>query len=141
MAKRKKRVLSVIRKSVLTGNAVWVGHLRSYKAEWKAYRTACMKESCRMRQWANTVERRRRNILRLLGELTAGLPILGDIPEEKRAAAKALAMMAESKPPKQSDFYDHIKAEKRQRYNARRREKRRQEKHLNKNDDNQNYDK
>lgn len=141
MAKRKKRILRVIRKSTLTGKAVWVGHIRTYKTEWKAYRTACIKEINRMRQWAHTVNRRKRNVVRLLGELTACLPIIGDIPDEQRAAAKALTLIADNEPPKQSDFYEHIREEKRQRHNAHRREKRWQEKYMNKIDDNQNYDK
>ena len=131
--KRKQRILRVIRHSALTGKAVWVSHRRSYQTEWKAYKTACLKEVNRMRQWAHTVNRRRRNIVRLLGELTASLPILGDIPQEQRTAARVLTHLADNEPPKQSDFYDHICEEKRQKRNAKRRLKRWQEKYGNKN--------
>ena len=126
---RKKRILTVIRKSVLTGKAVWVSHSRSYQAEWKAYRIACNKEVNRMRQWGNIVNRRRRNIMRLLSDLTEGLPILGDMPPEQRAAAMVLRQMADMEPEKQSDFYDHLHEEKRQKRNAKRRLQRWQEKY------------
>ena len=129
MTKRKKRMLKVIRKSALTGKAVWVGHKRSYQTEWRAYKRACCKEVNRMRQWAHTVNRRRKNILRFLGKLTDSLPIPSDIPEEQRSAAKSITQIADADPAKQSDFYDHICEERRQRENAKKREKRWQEKH------------
>lgn len=131
--KRKPRILRIIRRSALTGKAVWLSHQRSYQTEWTAYKRACLKEINRMRQWANTVNRRRRNIQRLLTELTASLPILGDIPPEQRMAAKVLTQMAANEPPKQSDFYDHICEEKRLKRNAKRRMKRWQEKYGSKN--------
>ena len=139
--KRKKRILKVIRKSALTGKAVWVGHARTYKNEWENYKAACRKEVNRMRQWAHTVNRRKRNVMRLLGKLTEGLPIIGDIPPELRAAAKSITQIADDEPPKHSDFYDHIKEESRQRNNARRREKAWQQKYGSKNRKNSDYDK
>ena len=140
--KRKKRPLKIIRKSVLTGVAVWVSHERTYKNEWHFYKKACREEVNRMRQWANMVNRRRQNILSLLAKLTEHMPLLGDVPEEKREAARVLARMAETPPPKQSDFYDHIREEARLKRNARKRDRRWQEKYGGgKTDDNQNYDK
>jgi hypothetical protein len=129
MTKPKKRILKVIRKSLLTGKAIWVGVERTYNAEWKAYKRACQKESLRMNLWSRTMARRKKNILFLLNELTARLPILGDITKEQREAVKFLTQMAEKEPPKQSDFFDHIQEERRQRYNAFRRERRWKEKH------------
>lgn len=129
----KRRIIKTIRKSALTGKAVWLSHERTYKTGWKAYRFACRKEAMRISRWAYTVARRRKNITRLLAKLTESLPILGDIPREQRDAAKALMQMADNEPPKQSDFYDHICEERRQRENARRREKRWKEKYGNKN--------
>lgn len=131
--KRKYKPLAIIRRSVLTGKAVWVSHKRTYKAEWRAYKQACTREVNRMRQWGNMCNRRRRNILNFINELTANLPILGDLPPEKRAALKFLRQMAETDPDKHSDFYDHICEEKRLKRNAKRREKRWQEKYGNKN--------
>lgn len=121
--------MKVLRRSLLTGNAVWIGHERSYKAEWEAYKTACLNEINRMRQWPSMMKRRKRNILRLISEVSAKLPILGEIPPEKREALKVLAQVAENEPPRQSDFYDHIKEEKRQKRNARIRDKRWKEKY------------
>lgn len=139
--KRKKRAMKVLRKSLLTGKAVWIGIERTYNAEWKAYKRACRKEITRMRGWGYVVARRKKNILNLLSELTARLPIIGNISKEQRAAAKALTQLADNEPPKQSDFYDHIHEEKRQHYNAQRREKRWQEKYGNKITPNIYYDK
>lgn len=147
MTKRKQRVLKIIRKSVLTGKAVWVSHERSYMAEWAAYRNACKMEIERMRQWGNVVNRRRRNIMQLLTRLTASLPILGDIPPEKREAARFIQQLADKEPSKQSDFYDHICEERRLKRNAKRREKRWKEKYggqnteSTENTENNNYDK
>lgn len=111
--KRKKRILKVIRKSLLTGQAVWVSHKRTYIDEWKAYKLACNKEINRMCGWDYVMARRKKNILGLLNELTANMPILGDIKKEQREAAKTLTQMADNEPSKQSDFYDHIKEEER----------------------------
>lgn len=139
--KRKKRPLKVILKSALTGKAVWVSHDRTYKTEWEAYKKACRKEITRMRSWGYMVARRKNNILHFLAKLTESLPILGDIPKEKRDAAKALTQLADTEPLKQSDFYDHIREERRQRENAKKREKRWQEKYGKQNIQNTNYDK
>ena len=132
MTKPKRKILKIIRKSALTGRAVWVSHVRNYRAEYYAYKRACHKEANRMRQWAYVVNRRKRNVMRLLSTLTERLPILGDIPQELRSAAKVMTKIAADGPPKQSDFYDHICEERRQRKNARKRERRWQEKYGNK---------
>lgn len=129
MTKQKRKILKVIRKSVLTGKAVWAYHKLCSKPEYMAYRTACDKEINIMRQWGNIANRRRKNIMHMLHKLTANLPLLGDIGQEKREAAKMLMNMADKEPPKKSDFYDHIQEEKRQRRNAKKRLKRWQEKY------------
>ena len=141
MTKPKRKILKIIRKSALNGRAVWVNHVRNYRAEYYAYKRACHKESMRINHWAYAVARRRKNIQRFLGKLTENLPILGDIPQEVREAAKKITLMADNEPPKQSDFYDHICEERRQRKNAREREKRWQEKYGKQNTQNDHYDK
>ena len=40
--KRKQRILRIIRRSALTGKAVWLSHQRSYQTEWTAYKRACL---------------------------------------------------------------------------------------------------
>ncbi len=126
--KRKQRILRIIRRSALTGKAVWVEHTRTYKNEWDSYKYACRKEFVRMNQWTRTVARRRKNILLFLGKLTERLPIIGDIPHDKRDAAKVITQISDTEPAKQSDFYEHIQEEKRQKRNASRRMKRWREK-------------
>lgn len=113
--KRKKQMMKVIKRSVLTGKAIWIGHRRTYHAEWIAYMRACEKEMRRMRQWTTTVRQRKENVMRLLGELTARLQNRrhGDMPQELREATRTLTRLSEETPPRQSDFYDHICEERR----------------------------
>lgn len=135
----KKRMMMVLHRSALTGKVVWMHHDMTYDARYKAYKRACMREINRMRQWTALVNRRRRNVTRLLSELTSHLPILGDIPKEQREAAKVITQLADKGLEKQSDFYEHIREEKRQRENARKREKRWQEKYGRQNGNNRDY--
>ena len=132
MAKRKLRTLRIIRKSIITGRAIWVSHNRSYNAEWIAYKNVCKQEMYRIRWWGRTLNYRRQNIMRLLNNLTVNLPILGDISANMREAARVISVMANSDPPCDNCFYNHIKEEVRQKRNARRRNKRWQQKYENK---------
>lgn len=141
MGKRKRKILSVIRRSCVTNRAIWAGHARSYQAEWKAFRRACIEETFRMQQWQNIMARRRRNIRNVLAELTARLPIIGSISEEQRNAVRTLTSIGNNDMPKQSELQDHVREVKRQRYNALRRLRRWKEKQSRKFDANPDYDK
>lgn len=122
--KRKKRILKVIRKSALTGRAVWVDRGRTYKSVWENYKNACKKEFVRMNQWTRIVARRKKNVTQFLDRLTEHLPILGDIPQNKRDAARSITLIVNGELSRQSDFYEHVREERRLQENARLREKR-----------------
>ena len=113
--KRKQRKLSHIRYSCITGKAVWLSHSLPYKSLWKAYTGACRHEVERVRQWGQTMSRRKANIQRLLSACTDGLSVAGELPPEKKAAARQLHLMAEHQPECYRMFYDHIQEERRRR--------------------------
>lgn len=111
--KRKQRKLTFIQYSCITGKAVWLCHTLPYKSRWKAYKTACLHEVERVRNWGQTMAVRKANILRLLSDCTAHLPVSGELPPEKKAAARQLHQIAEQQPECYRMFYDHILEERR----------------------------
>ena len=112
--------MTVIVKSCLTGKAVWIYQGPSKEACRRAYGRACKRELEFVRHWEERVERRRAHLRKLLADCTASLPVTGEIPPEKRAAAKVLADMAEERQECYTGFYDHILEERRRREEDRR---------------------
>ena len=106
--KPKRKVLRIIRRSCLTGQAVWVIPGRSRETDRVRYWRVCRKEMERVRKWAAKVERRRSNIMRMLAGVTANLPALGDVPPAVADAMKVLRRMAAKEPELDRSFYDHI---------------------------------
>lgn len=100
--------MTVIVRSCLTGKAVWIYQGPSKAACRKAYWRACKREMERVARWNETVDERRASLQRLLAELTARLPPMGELPPEKKAAAKVIASMAAERPKCDTAFYDHI---------------------------------
>jgi hypothetical protein len=113
MTKRKEKIIRSIRKSCITGKAVWLNHNMTYMGEWIAYRRACQREIELVKKYPKLMEQRRANIMKLLSDLLASLPAIGELPPEKKAAAKALMKIADSPPPCYKDFYNHIMEERR----------------------------
>lgn len=111
MTRRKPNIIKIIRKSCLTGKAVWVSHERAYLAEWKAYKNACRQEINRVKSWSRTIGRRKSNILAMLNDLTANIPIVGNIPARKKDSARLLRLLAETQHECYKGFYHHIIAE------------------------------
>ena len=112
---RKGGDIVVIRYSCLTGKAVWVYRGPSKGASYTAYCRACRQEVERVRSWSRTAGRRRENIMRMLGECTAAIPVTEDMtPQQKEAAGRLLAA-AREKMPCSRDFYDHVVEERRRR--------------------------
>lgn len=104
-----------IRKSCITGKAVWI-YQNPYSTGLRmAYHRACKKEEERVRRWGDTVAKRKANIQRLLGDLMAKIPVTGSLSAEKRAAARMLASLAENPPVCYNGFYEHILEERRRR--------------------------
>lgn len=115
MFKNKIHNITIILKSCLTGKAVWIYRGPSKHAARKAYWSACHKEMARMRQWADKAAQRKANIQRMLSELTAGMPATGELPPEKKTAARQLLAISEKALPTGSEFYNHIIEERRRR--------------------------
>ena len=111
--KRKKHRTWVIRYSCLTGKAVWIYRSPSNGAMWLAYWRARKQELERVRNWNKTMAQRKSNILRLLSDCTASVPITDDLPPDKRDAAQRLRRMAEAPKSCHRDFYNHLKEERR----------------------------
>lgn len=120
MFKNKIHSVTIILKSCLTGKAVWIYRGPSRNAARLAYWRACRKEVERVRRWTEAAERRRANIMRILTELTAGMPAIAELPPEKRQLAKQLLSLSEKKIPAGGAFYDHIMEEQRRREEDRR---------------------
>lgn len=51
--------------------------------------------------------------MRMISDMTAGLPAVGDIPPATAAALKELRRMAEREPDRDLSFYEHIVEERR----------------------------
>lgn len=132
MLKNKIHNITIILKSCLTGTAVWIYQGPSRNAARLAYWRACKKEVERVGRLAEAAERRRANILRMLSELTAGMPATAEMPPEKKRLARQLLALAERKIPAGA-FYEHIMEERRRREEDRRirRQMRERENHPN----------
>lgn len=102
-----------IRYSCLTGQAVWVCHKLSYVAEWTAYKRACLREMARVENWKHTAEARKSAVLGFLDACMAGQPAVGDLPPEKKDAARRLLAIANAPYECYRAFYDHIVEERR----------------------------
>lgn len=114
MGKRKKTV-TIIKRSCLTGKGVWLYQGASENAGRLAYQRACRKEILRFEKWKSVAEQRSRNILRILSECTASMPLTSDMTQEQKEAARLLKKLAKPEQKYESPFYDHIMEERRRR--------------------------
>lgn len=108
-----KYPVTVVQRSCLTGQAVWVYRGQSMNAARVAYCRACRREKERVRRWPEVVERRRRNIARMLDELLADLPINVTLMPEQQAAVRQLRNFERQAPGCHRSFYEHIVEERR----------------------------
>ena len=106
--KKDKKKTWVIKYSCLTNKAVWVNHTPSEGAMRRAYLRARHAEEEYVRNWSKRVARRKANILRLLSDCMAALPVGAEIPPEKLEAAKRLRKEADAPQPCYLEFYNHI---------------------------------
>lgn len=109
----------VIRRSCLTGRAVWMWCGKSRCAAYKAYSRACAAEVDRVRRWGETTVRRRSAILQLLNECLADIPITQSLTPEQTAAATALRELSREDVGCDREFYNHIIEERRRRADIR----------------------
>lgn len=113
MNRHQDNLITVIRRSCLTGNAVWLYRGPSANAARMKYWRAANKEVERVRNWSSHVSVRTANIIRLQTECMNQLPINAEIPPSKSAAAKRLQAMAKLKESCYLEFFNHIMEERR----------------------------
>ena len=131
----KLKAYTVIRRSCLTGEVVWIYSGPSKSAAWVAYKRACQREVERVRQWCDTVARRKKNILGILNECMAGIPMTDDLPPGKKEAARQLLALSRQNVACHRSFYDHIMEERRRKAEDREIRRKMRERH------NHDYDK
>lgn len=113
MTKKKYKPIKTIRRSCITGKAVWVTHCTTYHGILTAYKKACEHEIERTKNLAEMAARLKGSILKLLNDCLEGLPIDQPLTPEQQAAARQLLALAEYNPYTPSEFYYHIMEERR----------------------------
>jgi len=94
--------------SCVTGRVLWIRRCQSREAERKAFGKVCRKEIERVRQWSMTMVRRKKNIMRLLSDVTNGIGITERMSPQHRSASRQLQAIAENPAACDRDFYEHI---------------------------------
>jgi len=113
--RKKKNLITVICKSCLTGKVVWIYRGPSRGAARVAYWRACKAEIERVRNWGETVARRRESIANTLKAILGGLPKNTELTPQQAEAARQLEAIGNSDVPCYREFYDHIMEERRRR--------------------------
>lgn len=110
-----KQNVIVIRRSCLTGYAVWLYRGSSRDASRVAYLYARKKEVERVLTWNERAMRRKSNILRLLNKCLETIPLDTVLTPEQNAAARMLRKISESDYLPDMAFYEHIQESDRRR--------------------------
>ncbi len=110
-----KGPITIIRKSCLTGKAVWIYRGPSKNAARIAYWRACKKEIDRVKHWGNVVAQQCSNAARFLADCMAEIPINAELTPEQAEAARKLQSIAKREKECYRDFYEHIMEERRRR--------------------------
>lgn len=130
---RRRHLVTIIKRSCLTGKVVWIYRGASRNAGRHAYWKACKKELEKVKQWAERMADRKRRLTLMLGSSdsssssgngssgkasangTSGNMFGGELTDEQRKAARELVRMAKQEPPPDLEFYNHIVEERRRR--------------------------
>lgn len=113
MKKTMKHPVTVIKRSCITGNPVWLYQGPSESAARRAYSRACNFEIDRVKNWAATVARRTANIVGFLNECLEKLPKDAELTPVQAAAVRKLQAIARKAPACHLEFYEHIMASRR----------------------------
>lgn len=105
---KQKYLVTVVKRSCVTGNPVWLYRGYSKAAARKAYQRACHKEVERVKDWAKIAARRVSGIRMFLADCMAELPINAKLTEQQREAIKQLRAIENGATVCQSEFYEHI---------------------------------
>ncbi|MBR5395766.1 MAG: hypothetical protein IK144_11920 [Bacteroidaceae bacterium] len=113
---KKNSLITIIQKSCLTGQAVWIYRGPSERSARLAYWRACKRELERVRQWGETLAKRRSNIQRLLSCDSSSSSVLdAGLTAEQIEAAKQLLAIGKRETDGKTEFYNHIIEERRRR--------------------------
>lgn len=105
--KHQQRVI-VIRKSRLTGRAIWIYEGPTRRAAHWAYWYARRKEVQRVNTWCDRALRRKANILRLLNKCLEHIPLDAVLTPEQNAAARTLRKISEEAYLPDMEFYNQV---------------------------------
>ena len=104
----KRTVNIIIRKSCLTGKAMWIYTGASIEGAKNAYKRARRAEMERVSKWAETTVCRMENIKRLLNDCLSELPINAQLTPQQLKAVKELQTIARQSINGCSEFYNHV---------------------------------
>ena len=110
---RTQQRFTTIRRSCLTGNAVWIYQGSCKNGAQTAYWKACRAEMERVRNWTGTVARRVANIQRLLNDCLADVPINASLTQQQQDGVRRLQAIVRKNYTCHRDFYEHILEERR----------------------------
>lgn len=141
----KKPLVTIIKRSCLTGKAVWVYQGKSLNAARKAYWVARKKEIERVKNWPKTAEAYTAYIRNFINSLLEKIPINCELTPDQREAIRELKALEKKGIECDLEFYNHIMEERRRREEDReiRRQMREREEleKREKNENNNRYDK
>ena len=130
---RRRHLVTIIKRSCLTGKVVWIYRGASREAGRHAYWKACKKELEKVKLWAERMAERKRRLTLMLGSSdssgssangtsgkasgkgSSGNMFGGELTDEQRRAARELVRMSKQEPPPDMEFYNHIVEERRRR--------------------------
>jgi hypothetical protein len=110
-----KNSITIIRKSCITGKAVWIYIGPSVEAAKRAYYRACQHEIERVRRLSSVMAQRKANIVSLLNKCMESTPFTGRLQRNKKKAARELLGLTEDSTMCDLEFYNHIMEERRRR--------------------------
>lgn len=134
---KRRHLVTIIKRSCLTGKVVWIYRGASRNAGRHAYWKACKKELEKVKQWAERMADRKRRLTLMLGSSDSNTSANGssgngssgkasgkgssanmfggELTDEQRKAARELVRMSKQEPPPDMEFYNHIVEERRRR--------------------------
>lgn len=118
MLKKKRKMITIVKHSCLTGKIVWVYRGRSSDGARIAYWRACRKEVRRVRQMMIREAERKKQLLRLLandGSASSSFSIRADMSQEQRKAVREIVKLCKKQLSHGGEFYEHIIEEARRR--------------------------
>lgn len=108
---KKQKLITIIKRSCLTDQPVWIYQGPTEEAARKAYYRTKRAEKRRVMLLPKFLDLRRRAIERFLNDLLGNLPLIAELTREQRAAVKELKALAQQPPQSDKAFWEHCKEE------------------------------